>query len=868
MKKLVTMLVAVALVLAVALPASANPFADVPQDHWAYEAIRVLTAAGVIEGFPDGTFKGDEPTTRYQMAMIVARLLYYLEDEITAEIEAVKAEIPKAPAATEAPATEAPKAEAPKTEAQSQTQVIERTVIEKPIVEKVIERIIEQKELDEATLAKIDAALAALEAKINEVQETANLGTTLNKEHIGALEGKVDTDSQKLDELNTKTFVNTDRLDAVEAKADANFALIQANKAGLDAQEAILTETAKRVDAIVDVIDALKIEFGKELEMLDVRVANLENELAAHAGRISALESDLAAFKNQVNTEFNRFKFTGTDTVTFEDVDVIGGPAYSDPFERSDEITGSNTFKNELALKLTINPDPGVVVKVGLDTYVDVFDNVNEGNAFEPYKLTLDITTSGAVGHLVFGDIVIPDGAFTTWTLDKTLYNDPDEDGVFTYPHEGGVAQFKYGKLDGTAIVGKKVPLDGNGEPTSEFEYLYAVDANYAFTDNLTVGGTAVKLADDDSASGSTGSFYETVYGFQGAFKLADGWDVSGEFAKYEDADAIVGNALTIAGNGKIGLLKLDGSFTRVEPGFIPYYSPYWVGDEDPDFKNAHIGANATIGALTLAGKYDIDGDADWAAEKYTTKYGEASYKLGFIGATITPKVSVENVENVIGTTTDSTTVTKGVDVALSPFTFGYKVTNVDYATGDDTVATELSLGAEYKIMENLTVKGSYLAYDKDTTAGVDSRDYTKATAGLDLSFGITKNTTGKAGLGYENIKFGHGFDYTGATYEDMQHRKVAVNTSLTSKLGALTTLDAYANVDSRKDTLYYYGGDVVGEYDGIYFNAGAKLTHNIAAHTSLTLSYDYKLVNYDEDVALYDDYRVKTIGLTLSTSF
>src|SRR3989442_1119521 len=51
--------VAAILVLAVASPAFAQPFADVPTDHWAFDAIAELAAKGIIEGFPDGTFKGD-----------------------------------------------------------------------------------------------------------------------------------------------------------------------------------------------------------------------------------------------------------------------------------------------------------------------------------------------------------------------------------------------------------------------------------------------------------------------------------------------------------------------------------------------------------------------------------------------------------------------------------------------------------------------------------------------------------------------------------------------------------------------------------------------------------------------------------------
>ena len=59
--------------------APATPFADVPANHWAYQAIQSLAADGLIDGYPDGSFKGDRPLTRYEMAAIVARVIAKLE---------------------------------------------------------------------------------------------------------------------------------------------------------------------------------------------------------------------------------------------------------------------------------------------------------------------------------------------------------------------------------------------------------------------------------------------------------------------------------------------------------------------------------------------------------------------------------------------------------------------------------------------------------------------------------------------------------------------------------------------------------------------------------------------------------------------
>jgi len=69
-------LVVIFMIIIMVAPAMAAPlFGDVPASHWAKDAVASLAAKGLIEGYPDGTFKGDRATTRYEMALMVARLL-------------------------------------------------------------------------------------------------------------------------------------------------------------------------------------------------------------------------------------------------------------------------------------------------------------------------------------------------------------------------------------------------------------------------------------------------------------------------------------------------------------------------------------------------------------------------------------------------------------------------------------------------------------------------------------------------------------------------------------------------------------------------------------------------------------------------
>ena len=50
-------------------------FPDVPSNHWAYEYVTNLHKAGILTGYPDGTFSGDRMMTRYEFAALVYRAI-------------------------------------------------------------------------------------------------------------------------------------------------------------------------------------------------------------------------------------------------------------------------------------------------------------------------------------------------------------------------------------------------------------------------------------------------------------------------------------------------------------------------------------------------------------------------------------------------------------------------------------------------------------------------------------------------------------------------------------------------------------------------------------------------------------------------
>ena len=76
MKKSLIVTLALVFVLGIAGTAfAANPFVDVPAKHWSYDAVAKLAQAGIVDGYGDGTFKGDKTMTRYEMATVVAKAM-------------------------------------------------------------------------------------------------------------------------------------------------------------------------------------------------------------------------------------------------------------------------------------------------------------------------------------------------------------------------------------------------------------------------------------------------------------------------------------------------------------------------------------------------------------------------------------------------------------------------------------------------------------------------------------------------------------------------------------------------------------------------------------------------------------------------
>lgn len=96
MKRMLTFAIG-AVMAAATLPAIAqDAFPDVPENHWAYEALARMKAAGLLVGYPDGLFRGTRPASRYEMAVALHALYQHLKglaDGLQAQHDALKTRV-------------------------------------------------------------------------------------------------------------------------------------------------------------------------------------------------------------------------------------------------------------------------------------------------------------------------------------------------------------------------------------------------------------------------------------------------------------------------------------------------------------------------------------------------------------------------------------------------------------------------------------------------------------------------------------------------------------------------------------------------------------------------------------------------------
>ncbi len=373
-KKLALVLVVVLMASTLAPVFAKSPFADVPADHWAYDSIVELAAAGLIEGYPDGTYGGSRMMTRYEAAMVFARALTRLENQIAdtnvlPELDKIKAEL--------------------MAEIKAQMAAMDKPVVETKVVEKV-------GVVDEETLARVRAAEIAAEGLEGDI-------AYVEARVLGLIDG-IRYDVNKLQEQVDAPAVEQPSMEEIEALIAAK---VQEGilEAALSAKEVVKETTV--VEKVVSTTPELTEEdveliaqamIAQQLQQYELLIVRALRENAEQTERIEALEAaqaelatkeELAEVKTAVKA-LEKIKLGGTLELKADSYD-------------EDEDQHRYEYAQTANLNLNIKVSDTVNVKAIASGSI----KPNEAAPFSMSTYGVDVTSEGLAKRLLVGKRVV-----------------------------------------------------------------------------------------------------------------------------------------------------------------------------------------------------------------------------------------------------------------------------------------------------------------------------------------------------------------------------------------------------------------------------------------------------------------------------
>lgn len=480
-KRGIALFLATALIATISVPgwAAVNPFSDLRSDHWAYDSVVTLSAAGLVEGYPDGTFGGDRTFTRYEMAMVFARILARFEGLIDEKIEdGIESR------------TAGLEAQIQATRDELTALILERyDEIRAALVRAGIEVDFDDRDDPGAQGSLTGAPRAALAQHISDelAERLQDLASQRDVDELARMIVGIESGLSDLERRMLQLEGSTPTRAEAELIAERVVAAALADRdreirAALGAAQGDTSSLSELIDAKVDEvgahIEAMANEFRHELNALGVRVDRLESLTASHDERIGAVEEQLGGISLFGGAEMF-VRHTGVRGT---------GPYYTDPRDYdSHQYQAGNEFENRLTLGVAAQPAENVDIKAEI-VFKDMFGL--DGGIVEP-GVNLALTTPGVLRSLHFGELDLTDQAvaFDKFTLHEQadvfdVVNPDDE------PHliRGAGMNLVYGLNDSTDV-------NAFVSRVGDAEYLVGAAASYKLSDTFDLSFRGVRQA-------------------------------------------------------------------------------------------------------------------------------------------------------------------------------------------------------------------------------------------------------------------------------------------------------------------------------------------------------------------------------------
>jgi hypothetical protein len=561
--------------------ASAQSFPDIPANHWAADAVEQIADLGIVIGFPDGTFRGNEAFTRYQAALVVSRLLGVIEsnmdqmagqlrDEMMGELAGLRASMQGLAGDV---ASQGVRLSAVESAVAGLSDDVAANAARIAAVEAAMG--------DQAVLRDLQNQIASLRVGVDTAQAQAEAAAArADQAYDLALQATAQADQTASDlaALNRVVQLLSQRLDAMGVPAPAPMP----DLTGLD-----------RLEGDIANIREFVILLRRDQVALRDRVAALEASDAAQTARINALESDLGGriaelertalrVSGSIALTYNAIRFEGT--AAGFDIDraygmgmtrnmglsaLSTGPTSALPAHRRAEFTATPGFDSVLTLNLSLGGfGAGALV---LDAVQRTFNAGGPDGAetflllrVRSFQATVD-DVGGAPLTFAFGQEV--SSRFTTYVMD--IRNTPGFRATIGAPDFLG---FLNPTLTVVYYDPQGAPVGGVPNPLAGTTNITGIRGTMApsFGDAIIASGgfSYGRYAEDTGALG-TATDVRSVWGVDGQIGLLGLIALDFEYASATTGESVLFVRANVDGAGLPIINTLGANYRDIDAGWI-----------------------------------------------------------------------------------------------------------------------------------------------------------------------------------------------------------------------------------------------------------------------------------------------------------
>ena len=336
--------------------AAAQSFPDVPSDSYAAEAVSRLADLGIVIGFPDGTFRGNEAFTRYQAALVVSRLLDTVQGEMltSADLDTLRNAVQEL----------ASDVAANQQSVQDLQSAISSSQGADPAAVEQLQSQLDALTVELDTLNAAQAAAAGLEQQVqsntDQISQLNDLVGILN-EDVSGLSSGGETDTGFLDDItqNTSDIANLREF----------VVLLRRNQAGLTERVATIEESDTAQNGRLDDVET-RVSALEQAGLAFSGSIGLKYQVSRLSGASVPFDVDRIFGVGQ-KREQPATIFSGDFATVSEDLNDDGDQ--SDPGEipqdRQDIDFSTGDFQPELTLNINFSQSRGIAPESGLNSF-------------------------------------------------------------------------------------------------------------------------------------------------------------------------------------------------------------------------------------------------------------------------------------------------------------------------------------------------------------------------------------------------------------------------------------------------------------------------------------------------------------------